>query len=308
MALETPTWLNLCFMEKILRKSENDNSIQVIDIFSKPATNKGDNYTSDMIRVNVEYSRDQSGRKITEKKSVIVKMLPSVEGIRKNLVAMSRIFNTEMLMMTDTLDKMNKLIQPKYRLSGKGMYVQEDNPILLVMEDLAPLGYRMACRHSGLDLDHCILALRGLARFHATSVAICEKEPNQKQMYSRGMFNLAHPSEMRGFFSQGVKQLAEEMENWPGMKKYAEKLAKLVDHTYNIGIDTCKFSENEFNVINHGDCWVNNMMFKYNDDGKPIDHVFVSIIYHKRSCISSKHKNSLIIYHSLYSDLKDSIY
>lgn len=88
---------------------------------------------------------------------------------------MSRIFNTEMSMMTGTLDKMNKLIQPKYRLSGKGMYVQEENPTLLVMEDLAPLGYRMACRHSGLDLDHCILALRGLARFHATSVAICEK-------------------------------------------------------------------------------------------------------------------------------------
>lgn len=90
-------------------------------------------------------------------------------------IVMSRIFYTEVSMMTDTLDKMNKLIQPKYRLSGKAMYVQEDNPTLLVIEDLAPLGYRLACRYSGLDLDHCILALRGLARFHATSVAICEK-------------------------------------------------------------------------------------------------------------------------------------
>lgn len=90
--------------------------------------------------------------------------------------------------------------------------------------------------------------------------------------------------------------------------RYAEKIAKLVDHIYNIGVDVCKLSENEFNVINHGDCWVNNMMFKYNDDGKPIDHIFVSIMYHKRSRISSKHKNSLIIYYSLYSDLEDLIY
>ncbi|XP_025262467.1 uncharacterized protein LOC105247775 [Camponotus floridanus] len=275
MVLETSTWLNLCFMEKVLRKSENDNSIQVIDIFSKPATNKGDNYTSDMIRVNVEFSRDQSGRKITEKKSVIFKIMPSVEGFRKNLVVKSRVFYTEMSMMTDTLDKMNKLIQPKYRLSGKGMYMQEDNPTFLVIEDLVSLGYRLACRHSGLDLDHCKLALRGLARFHATSVAICEKEPNQKEMYTRGMFNIVQASEMSEFFCKGTKQLAEEMENWPGMKKYAKKIAKLVDHIYNIGIDMCKLSENEFNVINHGDCWVNNMMFKYNDDGKPIDHVFV---------------------------------
>lgn len=92
MALETPTWLNLCFMEKALRKSENDNSIQVIDIFSKPATNKGDNYTSDMIRVNVEYSRDQSGRKITEKKSVIVKIAPTIEGVRKELVSLFNLY------------------------------------------------------------------------------------------------------------------------------------------------------------------------------------------------------------------------
>jgi len=275
MALETPTWLNLCFMEKTLRKSENDNSIQVIDIFSKPATNKGDNYTSDMVRVTVEYSRDQSGRKITEKKSVIVKIEPTLEGIRKDLIVQSRIFNTEMLMMTDTLDKMNKLLEPKNRLSGKGMYVQRDNPTLLVMEDLAPLGYRMACRQAGLDLPHCILAIRGLARFHATSVAVCEKEPNQKQMYSRGMFNSEHPPEMGAFFVLGVKQLAEEMANWPEFKKYSEKITTLADHIYQIGIEACKFSEDDFNVINHGDCWVNNMMFKYNDDGKPIDHIFV---------------------------------
>jgi len=84
MALETPTWLNLCFVEKILRKSENDNSIQVIDIFSKPATVKGDNYTSDMIRITVEYSR---GSKIKEKKSIIVKLSPLLEGVRQKIVS-----------------------------------------------------------------------------------------------------------------------------------------------------------------------------------------------------------------------------
>jgi len=87
MALETPTWLNLCFVQKILRKSEDDNSIQVIDIFSKPATNKGDNYTSDMIRISAEFARDQDGHKITEKKSIIVKIAPTEEGIRQEFVS-----------------------------------------------------------------------------------------------------------------------------------------------------------------------------------------------------------------------------
>jgi len=87
MALETPTWLNLCFVKKILRKSEGDNSIQIIDMFSKPATSKGDNYTSDMIRISVEFSHDQGGRKITEKKSIIVKIAPTEEGIRQEFVS-----------------------------------------------------------------------------------------------------------------------------------------------------------------------------------------------------------------------------
>lgn len=88
MAQETPTWLNLCFVKKILRKSEGDNSIQVIDIFSKPATNKGDNYTSDMIRINVEFSRERGERKTTEKKSIVVKLSPIDEGARKDIVSL----------------------------------------------------------------------------------------------------------------------------------------------------------------------------------------------------------------------------
>jgi len=77
-------------------------------------------------------------------------------------------------MMTDTLEKMNKLLGD-HPISGKGFFVQRESPILLAMEDLAPLGFNMACRRSGLDMNHSILAIRGLARFHAASVALCEK-------------------------------------------------------------------------------------------------------------------------------------
>lgn len=88
MPVETPEWLDACWVQKILRKSEGDDSIQVIDICSKPATNKGDNYTSDMIRTTVEYTQDQGGRKITKKKSIIVKIAPVNDGMRKDLVSL----------------------------------------------------------------------------------------------------------------------------------------------------------------------------------------------------------------------------
>jgi len=60
--------------------------------------------------------------------------------------------------------------------------------------------------------------------------------------------------------------------------RYSEKIAKFADRTYDIGIEASKLSEDEFNVINHGDFWVNNMLFKYDNDGNPTDHIFVSTI------------------------------
>ena len=85
------------------------------------------------------------------------------------------VFHIEMLMMSDTLDKMNKMLGTKNRLSAKIFHMQNENPVLLVIEDLASLGFQMADRLSGLDLDHSILALHRLAKFHAASVALCEK-------------------------------------------------------------------------------------------------------------------------------------
>ena len=60
--------------------------------------------------------------------------------------------------------------------------------------------------------------------------------------------------------------------------RYSEKVSKLSDHMYQIGADTHMLCEDEFNVIIHGDCQVNNMLFKYDNNGKPIDQIFVSTI------------------------------
>ncbi|XP_011060289.1 PREDICTED: uncharacterized protein LOC105149522 [Acromyrmex echinatior] len=275
MAQETSIWLNLCFVEKILRNSESDNSIQVTNICSEPATSKGDNYTSDIIRIIADFSCNQGGFKNTKKKSIIIKISPTLEDDRKKLVTQSGYFHNEALMMSDTLDKMNKLLGPNHRLSGKILYVQNENPTLLVIEDLAPLGFRLADRSSGFDLAHSVLALRGLARFHAASVALCEKEPKQKEMYLKGIFHKQHPPEMKNIFIKSTKALADEIANWPEVKKYSEKIAKLSDHIYQIGINASKLFEDEFNVINHGDFQMNNILFKYNNNGKPIDYILV---------------------------------
>lgn len=47
---------------------------------------------------------------------------------------------------------------------------------------------------------------------------------------------------------------------------------------YKLGIEYSKPQEGDFKVINHGDFWINNMMFKHDTLGHPIDHIMVHLI------------------------------
>lgn len=86
MVENTPSWLNKEFVEKVLRNSEADETIQVIDVFIAPATNKGDNYGSEMLRVNVDLAKGKAHERMTEKISFVVKMYPQAEGFQRDMV------------------------------------------------------------------------------------------------------------------------------------------------------------------------------------------------------------------------------
>ena len=250
--------------------------MQVTNIFTKAATDKGDNYSSDMMRVTVEFTRNKGDKLVTEKKSMILKLEPLEEGARRDLISKIGVFDTEISALTDTVKKMNHMLGPEERLSAKVYHVRMEPPLCLILEDLSVLGFRMADRQLGLDMDHALMAIRGLARFHAASVALCEKEPKYKERYRKGLFSMEHPGEMHTFISGTLTTMAEEVEKWPELgKPYADKLRAFIPNSYRKGCEAIARKDNEFNVINHGDCWVNNMLFRYDDNGKPIQHIFV---------------------------------
>lgn len=80
---EAPAWLNQKFVEKIITNCDEYSGVKVTNISVKPATAKGDNYTSDMLRVTIDYTDSKTG---SGKCTVIIKLSPQQEGVQKNLV------------------------------------------------------------------------------------------------------------------------------------------------------------------------------------------------------------------------------
>ena len=162
-------------------------------------------------------------------------------------------------------------------------FYSQSKPDLIVMGDLKEKGYKLADRCKGLDMDHSLLVMRKIARFHASSAVLNQKHPEIIETFYESIYNDDFREIIDGFFGNGMRTFAAEVENWPEYKdRFAEKLHNIADNTVDLMIKILTRDDNEFNVLRHGDLWVNNMMFLYSDSGKVIDvrlvhdtHVFL---------------------------------
>lgn len=267
-------WLNNEFVQRVLQYNEYDTSINVTNISAKPATSKGDNYASDMYRVTVKYTQKEGKTRVNKETSIVCKFEPLEEDARREAIMSMGIFENEIFMMSNSLRKMQQMLGT--RLGANVLYFRMERPVCLILEDLARLGFRMADRFRGLDFDHSKLTLQSLGKFHAASVALCEKEPKLKTVYQKGILYEGMPTEFKFFFISAIKALGDDLANWPqDVKRYQDKVKKFAEVVYDRGIAALQRNDDEFNVINHGDSWTNNMMYRYDENSKPVQHVFV---------------------------------
>lgn len=151
------------------------------------------------------------------------------------------------------------------------------------------------------------------------------QEPKLKILYSKGMLYEGMPTEFKFFFVSAIKALGDDLVNWPQDVKrwieynkkltervtkirrlicfflsisrdhhihhrYQNKVKKFAEVVYDRGLAALQRNDDEFNVINHGDSWTNNMMYRYDENSKPIQHVFVSIAIFRNFAKTRKNK------------------
>lgn len=269
-----PTWLTKKYLEKVLRDHEKDESINVHKFNGSPATAKGNNYASVMLRINVEYEQNAK----TLSKSMVIKTIHQDESSAKILeehgthhkeMTIYRRIIPEFQCLLEAIGDTDKLCPYTYK--------NDDKNEALIFQDLKESGYELANRKTGVDWSHVELYLRKIAKFHACSKVLMEKNGETFPEFQRGLMHKdVHAFEP--FFKLNMEALAQEVGQWIGYEQYSQKLYKLVDLIIKQGAELFLRNEQQFNVLIHGDSWVANMMFKYNEQAEPIDVILVNMM------------------------------
>ncbi|KAK3859766.1 hypothetical protein Pcinc_034146 [Petrolisthes cinctipes] len=151
----------------------------------------------------------------------------------------------------------------------------------IYLENLKEAGYRMEDRAIGVGEPHVSLVLKELARLHAASFLLQAKLSHDLldefpflQIEWTEKFNIGSswPDFMRATLDLHTKMF-EKMGGCEKVIEWIRKVHPQVGHVF----EKLIHKTGPFTTIIHGDCWINNMLFRYDKDNKPVEMKFLDI-------------------------------
>lgn len=149
--------------------------------------------------------------------SVIVKSSPR-GGLMEDLDKQVNLFEKEIHMFSKLLPAMYKVLdEPVASMSSDCYYVHVNGAhSLLVLEDLKPLEYVMHERQNGIDLDHCLMVMEKIARFHAASVVLYNKESAKiPKIFDEGLY--CNVDMIKDWVMLSFRSCSKAAMKWPGI-------------------------------------------------------------------------------------------
>uniref|UniRef100_A0A1Q3FNC1 Putative ecdysteroid kinase n=1 Tax=Culex tarsalis TaxID=7177 RepID=A0A1Q3FNC1_CULTA len=261
-------WITNELLENILLAEDGSKECRykVVGHKTEAATKKGDNYASEMYRVEIEYAMDGKLYSCTK----ILKVIPSGE-IQRKVMEKNNIFPREIAVYRDILPRIQKLLQSigdPVKISPTCNYTTDDPKTMLVFDDLKKCGYQMVDRRIGLDLEQTKLVLKKLAKLHACSAIVYQEDTAVMEPVMEGAISTnPNRQDFLIFYKLCARQVVKLVESWkdPSFGEILIKLRNLPNTTIAKGCQVYTRDDSVFNVLNHDDVWISNLMFKYDD-------------------------------------------
>ncbi|KAB7499289.1 hypothetical protein Anas_04957 [Armadillidium nasatum] len=278
--------------ELVLQALWNDKgqNAKVLSWEIKEFTSKGDGYMSVVASIVIKYK--ENGKELDE--SYVVKLNPlrpasSMTDLAGYMIAReSVIFSSVIGNMSKHLRKLGLPPIKTPKIYARSLSKERE---AFVTENLRKQGFVMHDRKKGQDLNHAILVLEELGRFHASSLLLED--------------TIAPKTFVETFdhFQTQVECTIKYLSEIPKYKKCVQWLKANIDSVGHYYLDGNTPKE-PFDVLVHGDCWTNNMLFKYNSKNKPEDVRFVDLQCSRKASPASD--IAYFIFTSLNGEIRSS--
>lgn len=260
------------YITKLLHKIAKSENFLDYKIETKAGSNHGDNFLGVMIAVSISGIKNQNGKNVEDKLHLICKIPPSNE-IRKRNCSFG--FGREVYVYSKILPAFIKFQQEKGLSDAESFqsfpkvyvseFIEENSSYILIMEDLRPKRYVMWPKEELISLDHELLILQELGKFHAISFAMKDQKPKEFEEFTQlkdASVEIIFKGKLVVLITKAIERAINAVEK-PEYKKLLGNFQK--DFTDKLEYLLTGSPSKQFPVIGHGDCWINNFLFQYDD-------------------------------------------
>ncbi|KAK7069458.1 hypothetical protein SK128_016121, partial [Halocaridina rubra] len=287
-----PTPHDLITQEHVLNvlKADRGTDAQLISWEIKDFTKKGDNMATFVTSVIVSYTEKGKSGKV----SYAVKLNPC-RNIKELDSSLPKIFTKEISFYYKFAPKLNSVLesvgQPPLRIPKCFHFNKEVGKEAIFLEDLRSRGFRMTeAGLSGVNFSHTMLLLKEVARLHASSWVLQQKRHDRDlgEEFEFLKLGFTKPSDAEShFFSKmtmrGNNVAITMLEHIGGYQKVVDWI-KMHKASFMDIMQSMLKSSPPFDVACHGDLHVNNTLFRYDDDGNPVE---IMLLDHQVNRIAS---------------------
>ncbi|XP_068227553.1 uncharacterized protein [Palaemon carinicauda] len=263
-------------------KADKGDCGELLEWSVEDFTKKGDNFASLIARVKVSYLMKEEQCST----SYVVKFrYDRSPDLVKNL------FKAFFIKEVGFYEHIAPLLNAELRSVGKEALhipkfycsILDEEFGLMFIEDLHPRGFKMNDKLVGMDLSHTTLVFEELARLHAASTLLQGKKSLQEltdefEFLKFDFHKYPGPSKenFKKSFESCFPTVNEILRRKGGYEKAQEWLCSNESALEDI-LERNLVLEEPFAVICHGDCWNNNMLFRYNDKGIPVEVMMIDL-------------------------------
>lgn len=271
--MSTPN--NIClepYQLDIFHQIATEKGFTRYTIEASAGTNLGDGHSGVLLRIRI---RGEQGANAAAELSLMLKMPPATNKARREILI--NLFERESHMYRQVLPHFHRFQREKGVVDDGFFLIPQCLAIVcdrsqdryaIVMEDLRVQGFEMFRKCRVIDEERLRLVMQELGRFHAVSFALHDQRhevfgpivTNMSDMF----LELIKSESMKPFhdlcFDKAIDALRE---NEVGLRAKVGALRRgFVDE-----IERCVRIDggHPFSVLNHGDCWTNNVMYLTDD-------------------------------------------